>query len=85
VPLEKFKVLMDAQDRQSHTKAMHARTSGARRPSPAGWLEGGPVGYPSLQRPSGLTGVPQPPAYFDVERRSMSLRQAAHADCTAIM
>jgi hypothetical protein len=62
VPLEKFKVLMDAQDRQgSHTKAMHARTSGARRPSPAGWLEGGPVGYLPLQRPSGSLGCPPAP------------------------
>jgi hypothetical protein len=83
VPLEKFKVLMDAQDRQSHTKAM--RGPAERGDHRSAWLalKGGPVGC--LQRPSGSLGCPQPPAYFDVERRSMSLRTGRACWCTAIM
>jgi hypothetical protein len=77
---------MDAQDRQSHTKAMHARPAERGDHRSAGWLEGGPVGYPSLCNAlRAHWGVPSPPAYFDVERRSMSLRTGRACWCTAIM
>jgi hypothetical protein len=86
VPLEKFKVLMDAQDRQSHTKG-NAREDqrSAATIAPLVGLKVARSGTPPLQRPSGSLGCPQPPAYFDVERRSMSLRTGRACWCTAIM
>jgi hypothetical protein len=60
---------MDAQDDGATQKAMREDQRSATHRS-AGWLEGAPVGYPSLCNPSGSLGCPQPPAYFDVERRS---------------
>jgi hypothetical protein len=62
VPLEKFKVLMDAQDRQSHTKG-NAREDqrSAATIAPLVGFEGGPVGPLPLQRPSGSLGCPQLP------------------------
>jgi hypothetical protein len=76
---------MDAQDRQSHTKG-NAREDqrSAATIAPLVGLRVARSGTPPLQRPSGSLGCPQPPAYFDVERRSMSLRTGRACWCTAI-
>lgn len=74
--LKKFKVLMDAQDRQCHTKC-NARDNQRRTATiaPLVGLKVARSGTPPSATPFGLTGVsPSPPAYFDVERRSISLR-----------
>jgi hypothetical protein len=57
---------MDAQDRQSHTKAMHGPKRSAATIASAGWLEGGRSGTPpSANALRAHWGVPSPPAYFD--------------------
>lgn len=86
MPLEKFKVLMDAQDRQSHTKG-NAREDqrSAATIAPLVGLKVARSGTLLCNALRAHWGVPQPPAYFDVERRSMSLRTGRACWCTAIM
>jgi hypothetical protein len=67
VPLEKFKVLMDAQDRQSHTKR-HAREDqrSAATIAPLVGLKVARSGTLPLQRPFGLTGVSPSPGLLSL-------------------
>jgi hypothetical protein len=72
---------MDAQDRQSHTKALYAEPAEAATIAPLVGLKVARSGTPPLQRPSGSLGVPQP-RLTSVETFSMSLADRPRIWCT---
>jgi hypothetical protein len=86
VPLEKFKVLMDAQDRQSHTKG-NAREDQRRTATiaPLVGLKVARSGTPPSATPlRAHWGSPSPRLTSTWVRRSMSLSTGRACWCTAI-